>query len=46
MNENITIDGDIVYIENPNELDPDGNPLMIEMTLDEYNQLLAELASN
>lgn len=40
MSEEVIIEDDIVYIINSDELDPNGDPVMVEMTLDEYNQLL------
>lgn len=43
MIEEVIIEGDIVYIVNQEDLDPNGDPVMIEMSLDEYNQLLEEL---
>jgi len=37
MTEEVIVEEDRVLIFDDSELDPDGNPLVIEMTLEEYN---------
>ena len=37
MTKKVIINDDIVYVEDSEAHDPEGNPLVIVMTLDEYN---------
>ena len=44
MNEEVIIDkeNDLVAIINSDELDPDGEPIIVEMTIEEYNEMVGE----
>lgn len=44
MNEEVIIDNenDLVTIINYDELDPNGGPTIVEMTIEEYNEMIGE----
>lgn len=44
MNEEVIIDkeNNLVTIINSDELDPDGEPIIVEMTIEEYNEMVGE----
>jgi hypothetical protein len=43
MNEEVVIDGNNVLIFDHENLDPNGDPTVIEMTLEEYQHMLDEV---